>query len=662
MNTLKHLLLTFSLVFVTFGYSQTNETYFNDLIIQGEPFNKKVNVLFEDSVGYLWIGSNTGLYRYDGYNLVAYQQDVFNPHSIPNNNINSIIEDSDKNLWIGSESYLIYFNRKENKFKSFNKNITTEVLYKNSKGEVFANLKDVDLVKIDPKENSKNSRELSKIKEQVNSLIEDEFSRFWIGTQKGLFFLNKDNTLVATDIKNKVVSIKNFGNNSFAVLTDNQLYILGYNKTDFSLEILEHYPNIIDEVNIQSTSLAINKNNTDLWIGTENGLYKGVRYNNSYTFLKFTKESENGNLKNNFITSIVFDSFENLWIGSLKGINKYRVRSSIFEYNKIETPSKKDNDLANSLLFYTPNTILVGMESGLYKYDSKNNKSVKIHSNISNVNHITKTFEKNSLFVASNNTLYKSEIYTPKNEKLKLSEIKSYKNEITSIAVINKNETWVGLWNNGVDIINTESEISKFKEKVKTKLSKNHTSVFLLTKDHNLWIGTRGEGLFKIDLNNETIQEFLPSKENGLTSDAILSLHEDNNNNIWIGTRSGGLNKYIKETNSFKNFRKLNGMSSNTISAIKEDHNNNIWLSTQDGLVRFDVKNEKFIPFKIEDGIKESQFLFNSSASNTTNNTLFFGCTDGFYAVYSSNFIQKSKLPPTVITSFSTLGAAEGED
>ncbi|MCG1035823.1 hybrid sensor histidine kinase/response regulator transcription factor [Polaribacter sargassicola] len=662
MKALKHILFIFILINIKFGYSQTNETYFNDLIIQGEPFNKKVNILFEDSIGYLWIGSNTGLYKYDGYNLVAYKQDVFDPHSIPNNNINSIIEDNDKNLWIGSESYLIYFNRKDNKFKSFNKNITTEVLYKNSKGKIFANLKDVDLIKIDPKENIKNGRELFKIKEPVNSLIEDEFARFWIGSQKGLFFLNKENKLITTDIKEKVISIKNFGNNSFAVLTQNKLLILGYNKTDFSLETLEHYSNIIDDSKIQSTSLVINKKNLDLWIGTENGLYKGIRNNNSYTFLKFTKESENGNLKNNFITSIAFDSFENLWIGSLKGINKYRVRSSIFEYNKIETPSKKDNDLANSLLFYTPNTILAGMNSGLYKYNTTTGKSVKINSSITNINHISKTFEKNSLFIASNNTLYKSEIYNPKNENLKLSKIKSYKNEITNIAVINKNETWVGLWNKGVDIINTENEISKFKEKVIAKLSENHTSVFLLTKDHNLWIGTRGEGLFKIDLNNETIKEFLPSKENGLTSDAILSLHEDSNNNIWIGTRSGGLNKYNKETNSFKNFRKLNGMSSNTISAIKEDHNNNIWLSTQDGLIRFDVENEKFIPFKIEDGIKESQFLFNSSASNETNNTLFFGCADGFYTVYSSNFTQKSKLPKTVITSFSTLGATENED
>ena len=70
--------------------SQSNKTYFHELETQGIPFNKKVNTLFVDSFGYLWIGTETGLYRYDGNNLISYQLDVFDPNSIPNNSINSM--------------------------------------------------------------------------------------------------------------------------------------------------------------------------------------------------------------------------------------------------------------------------------------------------------------------------------------------------------------------------------------------------------------------------------------------------------------------------------------------------------------------------------------------------------------------------------------------
>lgn len=669
MNTLKQLLITLSLVSVISGYSQTNETYFNDLIIQGAPFNKKVNVLFEDSIGYLWIGSNTGLYRYDGYNLVAYQQDVFNPNSIPNNSINSIIEDNNKDLWIGSESYLIHFNRKENKFKGYNKNITSEILHKDSKGNVYANLKGISLIEIDARKNfkkiNKTHSKLLNPEYQINSFIEDDFGRYWVGTSTGLYAINKEGVFIKTSLNEDIIAIKNFGNNRFAIITSYGLFILNYNKTDYKLETLESYPNIssiLKTPNTPLTSIAISPNDEDLWIGSTNGLFKAIRNNNSYNFVKFSKESEKGNLKNNYITSIVFDTYGNLWIGSLKGINKYRVRTSIFEYNKIETPTKIDNDLTNSMLFYTPNNILVGMVSGIYSYNLETKESVKLNNKITNVKHISQNYKKDKLLVVSGNTLFQSKNYNLKKNNLTLTEIKSYKNEITDIAVINKNEIWLAVWNKGVDIINTESEISKFKREVMARLSKSHTSVFLLTKDHHLWIGTRGEGLFKVDLNNETIQEFIPSKENGLTSNAILSLHEDKNNNIWIGTRSGGLNKYIKESNNFKSFRKINGFSSNTISSIEEDQKGNIWLSTQDGLVRFDLNDEKFIPFKIEDGIKESQFLFNSSTSNKLNNTLYFGCPDGFYTVLADKFSQKSLLPSTVITSFTTLGATENNN
>lgn len=669
----KKIILFILVLSTTSNFAQTNETYFNDLIIQGDPFNKKVNILFEDSIGYLWIGSNTGLYRYDGYNLVSYQQDVFDPNSLPNNNINSIIEDKNKNLWIGSESFLIHFNRKENNFKGFNKNITTKVLYSDSKGNIFIDLQGIGLAKIDTTKNFNNISNESKItnniknsilKGQTNTFTEDDFGRNWIGTSKGLFILNKDNSFIDTNFNTEIITFKNFGNNRFIALTNDSLFILNYNKTNSNLEILESYPNITNTINTQAslTSLAKSPNNEDLWIGTTNGLFKAIRKNNSYNFVKFSKEPENGNLKNNFISSIVFDTYDNLWIGSLKGINKYRIRTSIFEYNEVIAPNKIDNDIANSLLFYSPSNILIGMNSGLYKYNPRTSKSTKIHANIRNIKHVSLNYEKDKLLITSDNKLYESELYDPKKDNLEFSNFKTFEYDITDISVINKNEIWVGLWNGGVDIVNTKNEISKFKKDVIQKLSKSHTSVFLLAEDQNLWIGTRGEGLFKVDLNNETIQDFVPSKENGLTSNAILSLHEDKNNNVWIGTRSGGLNKYIKETNSFKSFRKLNGLSSNTISSLRNDHEGNIWLSTQDGLARFDLKTEKIIPFREEDGIKESQFIFNSSTSNISNNTLYFGCSDGFYTVHSNNFSQKSRLPSTVITFFATLGATESSE
>ena len=661
------LMLSFS-----FSFSQSNKTYFHELETQGIPFNKKVNVVFVDSYGYLWIGSDAGLYRYDGYNLISYQLDVFNPFSIPNNGINSIIEDDYKNLWIGSESFLIHFNRKEKKFKRFYKNITSTVLSKTANGEIWANLKNTGLVKIKPskdtadfdtKFNYTNSSDLNRIERKINSLVEDNFGRNWIGTPKGIYRLNNKNQYIETNFKKNIKSIQTYQNNKIIALTTKGFFILGYNKTDFRLEVLESYDNFMNaySANAITTSIALRKNSSDIWIGTTGGLFKAKKKDNSYGFTYFAKGNSKGDLKSNHITNITLDSYANLWIGSLRGINKYIGRTSIFNFNKLEKFNSKDNSTARSLLFHSYNTLLVGMNSGLYKYNPNSNSNYKIKTGLNNINLISYNFEKDKLFLVDNNTLYITEKYNSTKKELKLKIIKKFKKSIRDIATISKNETWIGLWNGGIEIINSVNEISKFKKEVKKRIANSHTSTLLLAKNNKLWIGTRGEGLFKIDFNNETIEEYLPSAKNGLTSRAILSLYEDSRENIWIGTRGGGLNKYNKESNNFSHFGKLNGLNSNTISAIEEDKNKNLWLSSQNGIIRFNLRNKNFRQFGFEDGMEENQFAYNSSSSDKTSKNIYFGCSGGFYTIFTNKFSKKNKIPTTVITSFTTLGQTKAD-
>jgi signal transduction histidine kinase/ligand-binding sensor domain-containing protein/DNA-binding response OmpR family regulator len=651
----------------SFGYSQSNKTYFHELETQGIPFNKKVNALFVDSYGYLWIGTDAGLYKYDGNNLVSYQLDVFKPFSIPNNGINSIIEDDFKNLWIGSESFLIHFNRKEEKFKGFYKNNTSTVLSKTANGEVWANLRNTGLVKIKPsndfkiaafdtKFNYTDNSNLIRIERKINSLVEDNFGRHWLGTPKGIYILNDKNQYIETNFKNNIKSIKLYPNNKIIALTAKGFFILGYNKTDFKLEVLENYSNFITPYSTDAvtTSITINTKNNDIWLGTTYGLFKVEK--NNYDFTYFAKDKSKGDLKSNHISTITLDSYENLWIGSLKGINKHIGRTSIFNFNKLETSKSNDNSIAKSVLFHSSNTVLIALNNELYRYNPLKNDYHKIETKLYNINLISHTFEKDKLLLVNGNGLYITEKYKPSKKELKIKNIKRFKKTITDIAVVSKNETWIGIWNGGIEIINSTNELSKFKKDVKNKLANSHTSVLLYTKNNELWIGTRGEGLFKIDFNDESIEEYLPTLKNGLTSKAILSLHEDNRENIWIGTRGGGLNKYNRESNNFRHFGKLNGLRSNTISAIEEDKNENLWLSSQEGLIRFNLRNEKIRNFGFEDGIDEGQFAFNSSSSNKDRSNMYFGSSGGFYTVFTNKFSKNNKIPTTVITSFTTLG------
>ncbi|MFB9057215.1 two-component regulator propeller domain-containing protein [Mariniflexile ostreae] len=653
----------------TVSHGQANTVNFYELDIHGVLFNKKVNVLFKDSFGYLWIGSNSGLDRYDGHNLIQYQYDVFDSYSLPNNNINSIIEDAYQNLWIGSESYLIHYNRKENKFRGFLKNITSIAKNKTKDGNIWMNLKGVGLIEVIPNADinkvsleadysNKNKLKLYNFFKDINTLIEDEFGRQWVGTSNGIAILNNEGKFIETNFNKNIVDMKFFGNNKILAITQNDLYIMGYNKSDAALEVLESYSTILKPFSSKGilTTIAINKKNKNVWIGTSDGLIKAFREDNVYNFTHHIKDSYNFHLLNNHITSTLYDDFDNLWIGSFKGINKYLGRTSLFEYNQISI----NNSLTSSLYNQSDTNIIVGSSEGLYNFNPITKKNSKINTSIKDVTIVTKNYDKTELLIADNFSIYKSKNYKPNATNLEVEKLKSYNNTIKYITPINKNEVWIALWNGGIDIINSDNEISDFKKMLIEKFKGNHTSTFLLTKKNKLWIGTRGEGLYVIDLTEENYKHYLPNIKNGLTSNAILSLHEDKKGDIWIGTRGGGINRYQNSSDTFQNFKDIQANSPKIVSAIEEDSYGNIWMSTRDGLLLFNIKTQRFTPFGVEDGINENQFIFNSSDTNNDNNILYFGCTNGFYSVYPQRLTPQKTVPKTVITNFSTLGDVEG--
>ncbi len=656
-----------------FCFSQTEKLSFDDLTIQGIPFNKKVNTLFLDSIGYLWIGTNTGLYRYDGYHLREYQSNVFDPHSLTNNSINSIIEDNNKNLWIGSESFLIYFDRNQDKFKGFYRNSTSVVLSKTSEGKILTNVRNTGLISIEPNKlvdkikfdsqiNYENLNDLLKFDKKINTIIEDSFKRYWAGTSKGIFFIDKNKKIIQTNFKDEVVAMRTLNNNQIAAATSDGFYILQYNTTNNNIEILENYPNFLKPLGTAGTisSMILGANKNELWIGTTDGLIKVVRNNNKYNFFRFSNQTANNNRLSNQINSTVIDKYDNLWVGSSKGITKQISRSALFNFNNLSSFLRYKNTTINSFLYLSGDDNFIGTNNGLFKHNSKTNSYKEIEiicdSKISKINKLYYNYTKTELILCTDNSLYQSIDFTNNTNKITLKKIKTYNKQITDVAAISGKEIWVGLWEGGIDIINNSLPLTKFKKEVLSKLKNNHVSVLHFTKDFNLWIGNRGESIFKVDLKNEFCQEYQPNKE-GLTSKAIISIFEDRKNNIWVGTRGGGLNLYNKKTNAFTNFNDIKGFNPKTIASIKEDQNGNIWMSTQEGLTRFDVLKKKFTPFGIEDGIFDIEFAFNTSSSNKGNTILYFATTNGFYTVHPNLFIQKLKLPSTVITSFTTLNA-----
>lgn len=121
-------------------------------------------------------------------------------------------------------------------------------------------------------------------------------------------------------------------------------------------------------------------------------------------------------------------------------------------------------------------------------------------------------------------------------------------------------------------------------------LQDNTTFIRAISIDLNdqLWIGTRGNGLFRYNTNTNSILHYTASnKSNSISNNIILDVLVDKNNNVWIGTDGGGLNLYIQEENSFSIFKQNRysnyPIADNSILSIHEGMNNVIWIGTVHG-------------------------------------------------------------------------------
>ncbi|MBU3024170.1 hybrid sensor histidine kinase/response regulator transcription factor [Zobellia galactanivorans] len=665
---MKSLVTLFLFIFYWAGCSAQNvNTHFHDLHINNSRFNKKTNVIYEDHLGYLWLGTDSGLYRYDGHAMVENQYDVFDENSIPNNSINSIIEDDYGNLWIGSESYLIRYHRKTNSFKGFYKNNTSTVLGKSNDGAIWANLRNTGIVKITPDlaldrikfQTELNYRQKNSVwtsNKRINDFCEDLFGRAWFATPKGILMLNEENILVDVGFPKDVSFLVPSENNTFLAATEEGLFLLEYQKGGIGLKILEKIDRFKKSQGLfEFTSIRKDTTTGTIWISNRSGLYKGQRSNNSYSFSYVAEEQKTDNSPyENRINSLIIDRYNNLWVATNKGIKKHIDRNLIFGYTTFN--SNQNNNFTQSLLKTGKNLMLMTLDNdGLYRFNLKTKKKQLLAASDEEYSIVKKDHSQKEILYGQGNYLLTTKNYSNKLDNIRFDTIKKYHYNVRDMVPLNHDEIWVGLWGGGIDIVTPEKNMNAFKRKAVSVLFGKNVSVMHLDHNHNLWIGTRGDGLFKINLIDEDIKVFNPSFEDGLSSNAILCLFEDEQGNIWIGTRGGGLNFYNAEEQSIKSYAKKEGLTSTTVASIAKDPSGNLWLSTRDGISRFDVKEEKFVNFGIEDGVTESHFMFNSYAIDEEEK-IYFGCPGGFFSVNTQNYKKDSLAPHTIITNYTIFG------
>lgn len=596
--------------------------------------------ILQDSVGYLWLSTEKGIYTYNGLDF----KNLENPFT-------------DKLAYattgcLGKENKEIYFGFSNGKLAKYNgigldslksnQQISRIEKLKNFENEVYGLTQYEGIFKV---QNDTVAFLNLKLPNGIYVLTFDfiDQNTMAVGTNNGLFIFTKSNDSWAFTFKVfesegksiKIIKKSKFSNEFWLGVEGEGLYSFSWKNNSYSFYESIHF-NDLFQYPITSITEDDKKN---LWVGTAaNGLIKFRLSNNGLiskesVALTFSKKRE---LPGDNISCLIEDVEGNVWVGMF-GTGLARLTQVKAQF--INLYKNYNVGYVSSFLSLKDDFLLIGSDAGLFKGYFGNNKDSLIVNPIQLPNGIE--LKEISGFTQNSDYIYvgtkTSGIYKCNKS---FTEVVPFLPEllyssITSLT-INNNYLWVAVSGNGIWKINTNTtEIEKFN--IQTGFIDNDVEKIFFDQNEDVWVGSRQSGLSRILKDGS--YEFL-SKEGLFNSFEVTEINQDENLNIWVGTEDSGVFK-IDANFKIENFSKTQGLLSNYIKGISFDQENNIWLMHQKGLTRISNNYEKINRFSINDGFP-MELTYRKS---------FFLDGIGFFSDFTGNFYLGNDLGFTIIES-----------
>jgi ligand-binding sensor domain-containing protein/signal transduction histidine kinase len=593
---MKYFILIFVLNFVS--VISAEQIHFKHLNIENGLSQSTINCIFQDSQGFIWIGTQDGLNRYDGYSFRIFRPQPNNPYSINTIDIWSIHQakaDSGNVIWLGTHAgglniydvRLDQFHHFElNSVENLNHNTNSifavystsigkqRVILIGTQGEglrIFllkhnwyrelqtGNIPWKKIIYFRHNDESPNSLSDDDVTFFCEDTIlsDDSYKQFWMGTYGG--GLNKL----------KIWS-------EYAKENDHEIRV----------EInpgwpIDHRPEAL--MNDIISSIIIEKSTHDkkvLWLATHDGLKRLILNAGSSDMddnlldLKIFRHNKiyDLSLPSNEIYSLLKDQEGNIWVGTYDGLARLY---------------KNANDQ-------------VYFES--FKHQSNNSSSIS-------ENHICDLFEDRAGIIWAGTHGKGLSLYNRKAEKFRL-----YRNHPASLYRLNDNNVksifedpdedvlWIGTHNGGLNRINLKTNtVQYFKKDASNPQSIGHNRIIKIYQDREgfLWLGTYGGGIIKFNKNTFTSRQFEydVNDPESLSDNDVNSIIEDNNGNLWFGTYGGGINYFNGRSQKFTHYHNNpedeNSLSSDLVRVLLVTNDGNVWIGSEGGLSLLDDSGDK---------------------------------------------------------------------
>jgi len=627
--------------------------------------NSYINQVTQDSIGFIWVATNDGLFRYDGYSFNGYFFSQNDKSSLSGNSVSSLYYDSKGRLWLGTNNGVCCYNEETDNFTRINEvqqqtdNQTINCISEDKGGNIYISVYQA-ILQYNEKTKKLKPVVLTQGKE-INSFLFDDAGNLWVGCSEnaGLFrcqvpkeseeiYLvtgNSGNIIKGINVNslaydNGKLWIASFGNGVKLYDTKtghtvqypytgtnearaSRVYIDRHRNiwsSDFSgIKVLTpgarrslgYYPRTNDPYSIRGSAKGIFQDRQgNYWIYHNPGgigismLLKGfAHFDNNNQDYWHTSDIN--------IVALQEDQDGNLWLGnSTNGIdifNWHTGKTIRYFYNSNDRYSLGQG--ATMCLFRdSRGTMWIGTYlGGLQYYDAKTGRFISYRHNDSNPNSIAG-------------------------------------NDVRSITEDNDGNLWLAIHGKGVDKFDLRQKRFIHYSKAQNRLSNNWTYQVLTDHRGDLWVGTL-KGLSRLK-KGESIFESWHSEFTDTTTipnDYITVLHEDKNNTMWVGT-TAGLSRYNTRKGNFTRFTGIFG--SDNISGILDDEKDMLWISTHSGISMFDPSSQKLVSFTYYDGLGADEYNPGAMYCNRSNE-FFFGGIKGIDA-FNPEKLKFNTKPPEV--------------
>lgn len=604
------------------------------LEIEDGLFNKWISCIAQDEKGFVWVGTQDGLHRYDGYSFEVLRNSAEDIQSLSANWIRDITLDNNDNYWLGTYGGgLIKFSPKKMSFKSFvheqPKESAGTIAYKSEliDNQQIVSSTDKGFQIHEIKTNAVRSLGLG----YFDSPMTSSGKILWLTENEKLFTYNleTEETKQIHNFESRINMLKYLPRTGLIVGLDNELVLFQKGQLTKRIPIDNSLVSVIPDKKgnyIVATFKSLLKLDAE-----------SFRLEPIYTDL---------NLANLHIQTIFLDRQNSLWIGTGKGLFKEKKYHSAFNRKGIDVHARR--------IIKHKKTLYLGGDHGIYKVNDHGTLPTLVMNN-----RITAMFDQDSVLLA---TADKTEIYKFRNDSLyhTISGFSRHKDLVTyGLTKDHKQRLWVGSWE-GIYVLDSKDHFLKFIP-LETDYENSDAKIINLHLDakDRLWIITAAYGIYRIDgisirdlsTSYTRIKNYRNNKEDphSITSNILMTMEEDTQGQMWFGTDLGVV-KYNEDTKDFTRLQYQNKLFDKKVMSLRQDSDQNLWISTiNDGLYVYADKENTIRHFTKDDGLISDAFLFGSGFYDATNKHLYFGTDEGVQIIDPSKLsISKKKYTPLI--------------